>query len=828
MAKVLTGISGNVISAASAGFAPTNSADVSAIASAYQVVSATATQLYAGTAYVTSVNDAPLSASRAGNAANASLATSAYYDGTGRLISSLPDSATVSAIASAYAESAASSKLDESATADFYPTSNPSGFISSVDLSDYATTAYVDSSVSGKLDSTASSQFLTAVPAGYATTDYVDSSISGFAYNSAVSGWTAKQDALTFGYDTSDNISSINGSSIGGQGGGGTQVVTSLQYVVSEPSVECIVYMPAGASGSYMSSNLLALDDTAYGSDALYKNLSSLSSFDLFMSGFDINVFNQDRSARISALIVKASASGREPWYWSTSDTAFGGYLVSLQTGYAGYNFSGSARVSTFGLQQYGTSWPDGTPFYSQPPCIFFTTSEGSMYYYGTAMIGTAYGSATYTNTAVGGESSVSGVNELPLYVEKDTSVSAIAEAYAQSAVSSVSGNYYPRYSNPSGYARSSDVLMKSSVGSSDRFITSVNAAPLMATDSAITTSVSDTASVADGSYQTAFVDFGDGAVSRSVIVRLNSEATTRITAMDINGYNVEYGYINLSLDTSNYTYTGQYVLTSTAAVSAGVFVGYQGLSASAICGYTVPLAHASALPTYSYDSEDKISAINGSAIAGGGAAGVDSATCSAIASAYAESAVSSVSGNYYTTANESGFLTAQAQASWSESASASPSYIQDKPDLVDIVAGPGIVVDNPDGNTLRVSMAADYETVLWNSAVSGSAFRITLSEPPTNFERLEFIGYTNDGIKYPMYGYGYTDNFSATGVQQYFMRTTTYSHDKVMWFDIGSDGGVSGVAQYEHDIRTTNAYSQKNNFSITKVVGINRISGGN
>lgn len=53
-----------------------------------------------------------------------------------------------------------------------------------------------------------------------------------------------------------------------------------------------------------------------------------------------------------------------------------------------------------------------------------------------------------------------------------------------------------------------------------------------------------------------------------------------------------------------------------------------------------------------------------------------------------------------------SSFLTAQEQASWSETASASPSYIVDKPDLVDIVAGPGIVVDNPDGNTLRVSMA--------------------------------------------------------------------------------------------------------------------------
>lgn len=111
--QVLTSLSGLPISAASAGFAPTNSADVSAIASAYQVVSSTATQLHAGTAYLTSVNGAPLSASRAGQAANASLATSAYYDGTGRLISALPDSAAVSAIASSYAESAASGKQDE-------------------------------------------------------------------------------------------------------------------------------------------------------------------------------------------------------------------------------------------------------------------------------------------------------------------------------------------------------------------------------------------------------------------------------------------------------------------------------------------------------------------------------------------------------------------------------------------------------------------------------------------------------------------------------------------------------------------------------------------
>lgn len=237
MAYVLSSISGNLISAASAGYAPTNGSDVSAIASAYQVVSATATQLNAGTAYVTSINETQLSAARAGNAANASLATSAWYDGTGRLISSLPDSAavsgiasayaesaasgkedaitygydtsnaissingsalaggggggvdsaTVSAIASSYAESAASSKLDESATADFYSTSNPSGFITGVDLAGYATTSYVVSSVSS-----------------YALSSDVSATVNTVATNSAswdsayslVSGVTALLDAI--------------------------------------------------------------------------------------------------------------------------------------------------------------------------------------------------------------------------------------------------------------------------------------------------------------------------------------------------------------------------------------------------------------------------------------------------------------------------------------------------------------------------------------------------------------------------------------------------------------------------------------------------------
>lgn len=164
MAYVLSSVSGNLISAASAGYAPTNSGDVSAIASAYQVVSATATQLYAGTAYVTSINDAPVSAARAGNAANASLANSAYYDGTGRLISALPDSATVSAIASSYVESGVSSKQDTLSfaynTADQISSINGSalGGMDEAAVSGIAS-AYAESAVSSKADSSALSSY---------------------------------------------------------------------------------------------------------------------------------------------------------------------------------------------------------------------------------------------------------------------------------------------------------------------------------------------------------------------------------------------------------------------------------------------------------------------------------------------------------------------------------------------------------------------------------------------------------------------------------------------------------------------------------------------
>ena len=64
----------------------------------------------------------------------------------------------------------------------------------------------------------------------------------------------------------------------------------------------------------------------------------------------------------------------------------------------------------------------------------------------------------------------------------------------------------------------------------------------------------------------------------------------------------------------------------------------------------------------------------------------------------------------------------------------------------VEVVAGPGIVIDNPDGNTLRISAETDAETVLWSGTwTGGSSSSISLSESLSNFDlvRIDWCPYT-------------------------------------------------------------------------------------
>ena len=340
--QIVSSISGLPIYAPSAAYAPTNSADVSAIASGYQVVSATATQLYAGTAFLTEVNGAPVSASRAGNAANASMANSAYYDGTGRLISALPDSTTVSSIASSYAESAASGKADSSSLSSYALSSDVSGVIDTVSANsaswgqggvDSATvsaiaSSYVESGVSSKLDTTA--QVVTSIM----TADYqyeglwvtgvkgvndkllaasfrvdgeelasqgdISGVIDTVSANSAIWGQggvdSATVSAIASAYqvvssvgDDGTFITSINGSALSGAGGGatGNYVETSATEVtIGSGNTATDMAFAQGVANSASGSSLAQGRGNTANNQSLAQGYWNTAMFDSMAQGF--------------------------------------------------------------------------------------------------------------------------------------------------------------------------------------------------------------------------------------------------------------------------------------------------------------------------------------------------------------------------------------------------------------------------------------------------------------------------------------------------------------------------------------------------------------
>ena len=118
---------------------------------------------------------------------------------------------------------------------DYYPDTNPSGFISGVDLSPYQTiegmTAYQPAgsyATTNELEQV-SADITATIPstAGLASESYVQT-------NSAVlTGMIdGKQDTLTFGYDEQDRISAINSSALAGGGDVPEDVMveTNLEY----------------------------------------------------------------------------------------------------------------------------------------------------------------------------------------------------------------------------------------------------------------------------------------------------------------------------------------------------------------------------------------------------------------------------------------------------------------------------------------------------------------------------------------------------------------------------------------------------------------------
>jgi hypothetical protein len=147
----------------------------------------------------------------------------------------------------------------------------------------------------------------------------------------------------------------------------------------------------------------------------------------------------------------------------------------------------------------------------------------------------------------------------------------------------------------------------------------------------------------------------------------------------------------------------------------------------------------------------------------------------------------------------------------------------------VDIVAGPGIVIDNPDGNTLRVSMAQDYNKVLWSGTAATSA---NLSESIFNFERCRMVIQENDAT-----------NTVAECEFEIVQGTTTYDVIALYYggasnpfqietapVTITNDGttvSIGTVVRRYFPASTGVGGSDSNTGKMTKVVGISRINGG-
>lgn len=189
--QVLSSLYDIPIYAPSAAYAPTNSGDVSAIASGYVEgavsgkLDTTAFSDVSGT-FLTAVPPGYATESYVDSAVSGKLDVTA----SSQFLTSLPDDlAYTSDVASAV-----SGKMDKSESSSFYPMdSNPAGYLTAhQSLAGYATETYVDSAVSGKLDATAydSAEFYTtANPSGFIDSAYVEGQVSGKQDASAMTAY---------------------------------------------------------------------------------------------------------------------------------------------------------------------------------------------------------------------------------------------------------------------------------------------------------------------------------------------------------------------------------------------------------------------------------------------------------------------------------------------------------------------------------------------------------------------------------------------------------------------------------------------------------------
>lgn len=784
MTQIVSSISGIEIYAPSAGNAPTNSADVSAIASGYQVVSATATQLYAGTAYLTGVNDAPVSASRAGQAANASMANSAYYDGTGRLISALPDEATVSSIASSYAESAASSKLDTTAQV-----VTATGSASAMSGWFPYTTSYLVSSINGSalLPYGYSSLSANSANWNYARTAVTAHSAEWNSVYNTVSSNSASWSGSTGGSVTSpsgtifvsgSNIEGTNSAVLTANGTGFERVMLPQNYHLG-PQMQVLTYATIPGTGATL---LMPLSQAAWMNIQVI--LSGMGSSD---TGYGL-----------------VSASGL---------VHSGDYTASIPLDGITGEISASA-AQWFDLY-------DGTPLTARKDGGIVVTGVGELAWKSAVDNVTNTVSMHSADWEQGGMSPVA--------------VSSIASSYANSAASSkldttafstVSGTFLTAHQDLSDYQTVAGMTAYQPVGN---YMTADALTGVSGTWETVTGKLDTTAQVVTAT--------GSGKVDTTGISSLNGSSIIANSLSDAghimigsgdagmyltggsNGGTAYYKSNEMVINRSGYGEQVKFNLGSagsqvygSASGQRGAFIqmnnDYHRAFLGALSGEDgiIELDGYSANSASMYAWDGVVDTVSTNS-ASWGAGGVDSATVSSIASSYAQDVSAAVSGTVDTVSSQS--------ANWGGSALA-------------FSAGPGVKLEKV-GDTL---VASTDETVLWSgpSEWVSSVPTIDMSETLSNFERIGIYaaGYA-DSKQWSYQEIKLSAEDTANGVAfniQGVAGDYTFAR-----FNIGlifpRNGGQSlafgGFKQFNLGTSVNTAQSPS---KIQKIVGINRTAG--
>lgn len=405
--------------------------------------------------------------------------------------------------------------------------------------------------------------------------------------------------------------------------------------------------------------------------------------------------------------------------------------------------------------------------------------------------------------------------------IEQDIAdlTSAISESLSEKMDKSSSADFYPRYDNPEGYLTSipSEFVTESEMSGyvqnhTSGFITSADLPDVsdMATQTWVTEQHYITS--ADVPAQVEYsagdnIDITNHVVSVTDTSLLLAGENVSITPSG-NDYIISAqipatsGYVteqemNDAIQSATSAFITSADLPDVSDMATQTWVSEQGyLTTSDLSGYASESYVDSVVSgkqdtlTFSYDSSDKINAINGSAIAGGGGGG------------------SYTAGEFIDITNDV--------------------ISVNSGDVSNLIPGSGILITQSSGGTTvsidpeeLPSKSIPYETVLWEGEngelISANNYSVNLSDNPLNYSRIGVYGYPNENAGCQNY-VEFDPSYSAVckTVTPYYNSTTL-----VMDVNTYSFSGNNMTLVSQTHVAGTTSYA--GGLWIYKVVGINK-----